>query len=83
MWCGLVSSLMVMVWVTMGQSVVHGCSRGVGQSVVHSCGEVWVTMVVVEVWVMMVVGYVVLVVLGGFQVRWFMVDCSTSARGWV
>ena len=72
---------MVMVWVTMGQSVVHGCSQGVGQSVVHSCGEVWVTMVVVEVWVMMVVGYVVLVVLGGF--RWFMVDCSTGARGWV
>ena len=38
-------------------------------------------MIVVEVWVMMVVGYVVLVVLGGF--RWFMVDCSTGARGWV
>ena len=63
--------------------MVHGCSRGVGQSVVHSCGEVWVTMVAVEVWVMMVVGYVVLVVVGGFQVRWFMVYCSTSARGWV
>ena len=74
---------MVMVWVTMGQSVVHGCSRGVGQSVVHSCGEVWVIMVAVEVWVMMVVGYVVLVVVGGFQVQWFMVDCSTGARGWV
>ena len=50
---------------------------------VHNCGEVWVTMVAVEVWIIMVVGYVVLVVVGGFQVRWFMVDCSTSARGWV
>ena len=50
---------------------------------VHSCGEVWVTMVAVEVWVMMVVGYVVLVVVGGFQVQWFMVDCSIDAKGWV
>ena len=28
----------LMVKVTVGHGVVHGCSRGVGHSVVHSCG---------------------------------------------